>query len=284
MEGYMIHCDKCKTVNPPDQSQCRNCHRNLLPGTGAAVRLFGLIFSLAVAALAVWVIYRMVNGLSMPDMGCFLTSPIFWGLVAIITPISGLVFALGKTPMHERYLERAKRHLTLDRDQALADLNQAVNLAPEKSRAPILKERAKLLEAMGQTTEATRDRIALLDANKHETAGMIAGGLGADKDIFVNDLRNQERDALLKTKTAVALGYCSACRAVVELNEKNRCPLHPKKKPADIRLAVPVDVESVRATMMTERAKAIRLSRIRWILVLVAAVILCAVVMYIGDL
>lgn len=280
----MIHCDKCKTVNPPDQSHCRNCHRNLLPGTGAGVRLFVFLLSLAVAALAVWVIYRMVNGLSMPDMGCFITSPVFWGLVAIITPISGLVFALGKTPMHERYLERAKRHLTLDRDQALADLNQAINLAPEKSRAPILKERAKLLEAIGQTTEATRDRIALLDADKHESAAMIAGGFGADKDIVVNDLRNRERDALLKTKSAVALGYCSTCRAIVELNENNRCPLHPNKKPADIRLAVPVDVEPVKATMMTERAKAIRLSRIRWILVLVVVVILCAVVIYIGDL
>ena len=101
----MIHCDKCKTVNPPDQPQCRNCHRNLLPGTGAGIRLFGLIFSLVIAAFAVWVLYRMYQGVAMPDLGCMFTSPVFWGLVAIITPISGLVFALGKTPMHERYLE-----------------------------------------------------------------------------------------------------------------------------------------------------------------------------------
>lgn len=280
----MVHCDKCKTVNPPDQPQCRNCHRNLLPGTGAGVRLFGLIFSLAIAALAVWVIYRMVKGLSMPDLGCFFTSPVFWGLIAIITPISGLVFALGKTPMHERYLDRAKRHLLLDRDQALADLNQAVTLAPEKSRVPILKERAKLLEAMGQTTEATRDKIALLDADKHETAGMIAGGFGADKDIFVNDLRNQERNALLKNKTAVALGYCSVCRAVVELNEEKRCALHPKKKPADIRLAVPADVESVKVTMMAERAKTIRRARIQLIVTILGLVLLCAGLIYIGNL
>lgn len=280
----MIHCDKCKTVNPPDQPQCRNCHRNLLPGTGAGVRLFGLIFSLAIAALAVWVLYRMVKGLSMPELGCFFTSPVFWGFVAIITPISGLVFALGKTPLHERYLDRAKRHLTLDRDQALADLNQAVTLAPEKSRVPILKERAKLLEAMGQTTEATRDKIALLDADQHETASMIAGGFGADKDMFVNDLRNQERNALLKTKTAVALGYCSTCRAVVELNEEKRCALHPKKKPANIRLAVPADVESVKVTMMTERAKTIRRARIQLIVTILGLVLLCAGLIYIGNL
>lgn len=280
----MVHCDKCKTVNPPDQPQCQNCHRNLLPGTGAVVRLVGLIFSLAVAGLAVWVIYRMYKGFSMPELGCFFTSPVFWGLVAIITPISGLVFALGKTPMHERYLERAKRHLTLDRDQALADLNQAVTLAPEKSRAPILKERAKLLESMGQTTDAARDRIALLDANQHEFAGSIAGGLGADKDIFVNNLHNAERDALLKTKTAVALGYCSSCRAVVELNEKNRCPLHLNKKPADIRLAVPADVESVKASMMVERARISRLTRIRWIVTILGLVLLCAAVIYLGNM
>jgi len=280
----MIHCDKCKTVNPPDQPQCRNCHRNLLPGTGVWVRLFGLIFSLALAALAVWVIYRMVNGLSMPDMGCFFTSPVFWGLVAIITPISGLAFALGKTPLHERYLDRAKRHLTLDRDQALADLNQAVNLAPEKSRVPILKERAKLLEGMGQTTEATRDRIALLDADKHESASMFAGAIGADKDIVINDLRDQDRDAMLKAKTAIALGYCSDCRTVVELNENNRCPLHPKKKPANIRLAVPVDVESVKVTMMAERVKTMRHARIQWIVAILVLVLICAGLIYIGNM
>ena len=280
----MIHCDKCETVNPPDQTQCRNCHRNLLPGTGAWVRLFGLIFSLAVAALAVWVIYRMVNGLSMPDMGCFFTSPVFWGLVAIITPISGLAFALGKTPLHERYLDRAKRHLTLDRDQALADLNQAVNLAPEKSRVPILKERAKLLEGMGQTTEATRDRIALLDADKHESASMFAGAIGADKDIVINDLRNKERDALLKAKTAIALGYCSDCRTVVELNENNRCPLHPKKKPANIRLAVPADVASIKVTMMAERVKTMRSARIQWIVAILVLVLICAGLIYIGNM
>ncbi len=280
----MIHCDKCKTVNPPDQPQCRNCHRNLLPGTGAGTRLFGLIFSLAVAALAVWVIYRMVKGLSMPDMGCFFTSPVFWGLIAIIAPISGLVFALGKTPMHERYLDRAKRHLTLDRDQALADLNQALTLAPEKSRVPILKERAKLLEAMGQTTEATRDKIALLDADPHETAGMIAGGFGADKDMFLNDLRNQERNALLKTQAVVALGYCSVCRAVVELNEEKRCSLHPKKKPANIRLAVPEDVESVKVTLLAESEKDVRRKRINWIVTILFLVLLCAGLIYIGNL
>ena len=280
----MIHCDKCKTVNPPDQPQCRNCHRNLLPGTGAGVRLFGLIFSLAIAAFGVWVLFRMYKGLSMPDMGCFFTSPVFWGLLVLITPISGLVFAFGKTPMYERYLDRAKRHLTLDREQALSDLNQALTLAPEKSRVPILKERAKLLEAMGPTTEAARDKIALRDANQHETASMIAGGFGADKDIFVNDLRNQERNALLKNKTAVALGYCSVCRAVVELNEEKRCALHPKKKPANIHLAVPEDVESVKVTLLAESIKDMRRKRISRIVTILFLVLLCAGLIYIGNL
>ena len=280
----MIHCDKCETVNPPDQPQCRNCHRTLLPGTGAGTRLFVFLLSLAVTAFGVWVLYRMIKGLSMPDLGCMFTSPIFWGLLVLVTPFSGLAYALGKTPMHDRYLERAKRHLTLDRDQALTDLNQAMTLAPEKSRGPILKERAKLLEAMGQTTEATRDKIALLDANQHETAGMIAGGFGADKDMFVNDLRNQERNALLKSQAVVALGYCSACRAVVELNEEKRCELHPRKKPANIRLAVPADVESVKVTMLAEREKTIRSARIQWIVTILGLVVLCAGLIYLVNM
>ncbi len=280
----MIHCDKCKTVNPPDQPQCRNCHRNLLPGTGAGMRLFVFLLSLAVTAFGVWVLYRMIKGLSMPDLGCMFTSPVFWGLLVLVTPFSGLAYALGKTPMHERYLDRAKRHLTLDRDQALADLNHALTIAPEKSRGPILRERAKLLEAMGQTTEATRDRIALLDANQHETAGMLAGGFGADKDMFVNDLRNQERNALLKTQAVVALGYCSICRAVVELNEEKRCTLHPKKKPANIRLAVPEDVESVKVSLLAESLKDIRRKRISRIVTILFLVLLCAGLIYIGNL
>lgn len=281
----MIHCDKCKTVNPPDQPQCRNCHRNLLPGTGALVRLIGLVFSLAVAALGVWVLYRMYKGLSLPDLGCFFTSPVFWGLLAIVAPISGLVFALSKTPIHERYLDRAKRHLTLDRDQALADLNQAVNLAPEKSRVPILKERAKLLESMGQTTNAARDKIAVLeDPNQNEFAATLVGAAGLDEDIFKNGLRDQGRDALLKAKTAIALGYCSKCCAVLVLNEKKRCPQHPDKKVSDIRLAVPADVESVKASMLVERAKAARLSRIRLIVAILGILLLCAAIIYLGQM
>jgi RNA polymerase subunit RPABC4/transcription elongation factor Spt4 len=277
----MIHCDKCKTVNPPDQPLCRNCHRNLLPGTGAWVRIIGLIFSLAVAALGVWVLYRMYKGLSLPDLGCFFTSQVFWGLLVIVTPISGLVFALSKTPMHERYLDRAKHHLTQDRDQALADLNQA----PEKSRVPILKERAKLLEAMGQTTEAARDKIAVLeDPNQNEFAATLVGAAGLDEDIFKNGLRDQGRDALLKAKTAIALGYCSKCRAVVVLNEKKRCPQHPEKKVSDIRLAVPADVESVKASMLVERAKAARLSRIRLIVAILGIVLLCVALIYLRQM
>jgi hypothetical protein len=71
---------------------------------------------------------------------------------------------------------------------------------------------------------------------------------------------------------------------VVELNEKKRCPLHPNKKPADIRLAVPADVESVKASMMVERARVNRLTRIRWIVSILGIGLLCAAVIYLGQM
>jgi hypothetical protein len=49
------------------------------------------------------------------------------------------------------------------------------------------------------------------------------------------------------------------------------------------RHLLPADVESVRVTMTAERVKAIGLSRILWILVLVATVILCVMEIHIEN-
>lgn len=261
----MIHCDKCKTVNPPEQRYCLTCHRDLLPGTSFLVRILGFIVMLAIAAFAVWVLWKMYQAESLPDLGCFVSSPIWWGLLAIVMPIAGLVFLFKRTPMHERYLDRAKRHLTLDQDQALADMNEALRLAPDKARASILKERSKLLESLGQTQQALRDRIAVAeDAGTHETGANVTSMFGGDKDVFINKMKEQDRD-LLRSAGAVAIGYCRGCRMPVELNEKSRCPRHPHRVVSDIRLAVPEDVENVKAGILETRRRENRKRLIGWI-------------------
>lgn len=274
----MIHCDRCKTVNPPEQRYCLTCRRDLLPGTSFLVRLLGFILCLAIAGASGWVFWRILNGMELPDLGCFFTSPIWWGLMAIVLPIAGLVFLVKRTPMHERYLERGKRHVTLDRDQALADFNEAIRLAPEKARLPILKERAKLFDTLGQTREALRDKIAAAeDSAAHETSGNVAEMFGADKDTFVNQMKAQERKTLTESGAVIALGYCRKDRAVVALNEKSRCPLHPHVAINDIRLAMPEDVENIKAAIVEARKKVNRKRIISWIVAIVGLILLCYV-------
>lgn len=272
----MIHCDKCKTVNPPEQRYCLTCQRDLLPGTTFGIRLGVFIFCLIFAAFAAWVLWRISSGADMPDLGCFLTSPIWWGLMAIVLPIVGFVFLVKRTPMHERYLERGKRHVNLDRDQALADFNEALRLAPEKARLPILKERAKLLDTLGQTQAALKDKIAVAEDNgTHETSGNVAEMFGADRDTFVNQMRKQDREALVSSEAVTALGYCPRERTVVVLDAKSHCPVHPHASIQDIRLAVPDDVENIKSSIMEARKKANRKRLISWIVAIVGVILLC---------
>jgi len=277
----MIHCDKCKTVNPPEQRYCLTCRRDLLPGTSFLVRILSFILMLGISAFSVWILWKMYQAEDVPDLGCFVSSPIWWGLLALVMPIAGIVVLVKRTPMHERYLDRAKRHLTLDQDQALADMNEALRLAPEKARASILKERGKLLESLGQTKQALRDRIAVAeDAGAHDTGGDVASMLGADKDAFINKMREQDRE-VLRSAGAVAVGYCSGCRAPVMLTDKSRCPQHPHRVVSDIRLAVPEDVESVKASMMEKRRRDNRKRLFGWIVFIVGLLLLYFVFKYI---
>lgn len=277
----MIHCDKCKTVNPPEQRYCINCRRDLLPGTGFGVRFFAFLFSLAVAAVGVWILWRISTGFEMPDLGCFLTSPIWWGLMVVVMPVVGIIFLVKRTPIHERYFDRAKRHVNLDRDQALADFNEAIRLAPEKARLPILKERAKLFEVLGQGKEALRDKIAAAeDSGAHDTSGNVASMFGADKDTFIRQMQEQDRSAL-KMSGAIAVGYCRRCRMVVELDAKSHCPMHPHTGISNIHLAVPEDVASVKANITDSRNRANRKRRIGWIVFILGLLLLYLVFRYI---
>jgi predicted nucleic acid-binding Zn ribbon protein len=277
----MITCDKCKTVNPPDQRHCSKCQRDLLPGTGFWVRFVGFLFSLAVSAFAAWVVWRMYKAESLPDLGCVFTSPIWWALIALVLPIAGFVLMVKRTPDYERYLERAKRHITIDKAQAMADFNQAVILAPEKAKAGILKERVKLLEALGDSKQALRDRIVIAqDPGAHEGGAVFNELIGGDKDVFMKSVRKQDREMLVKSG-AVAIAYCRGCGKPVQLDTNSRCPLHPHRNVDDIRLAVPEDIENVKADMIEKRKKDNRKRLIGWILGIIGIVLVCVVFKYV---
>jgi len=269
----MITCERCKTVNPPDLRFCQKCHRDLLPGEGALTRLTILITAGLLTALGVWVLVRMAQGEPLPDLGCAFTSPVFWVILVIITPISALKLALTPTPPHQKYLNRAKRHLSLDQAQALADLNQALELALEKERAAILKERARLYESLGERQQAVRDQIARIEcAGAYDGATAVAALTGMDKDTFAGGIKDNDIQALLKDQAAVPLGYCPKCKNVVELNEKMKCKLHRRARIESVRLAIPEDVSMIKAAILESHAKTARLNRSRQLLLILGAV------------
>ena len=275
----MVHCEKCSSLNPPEQQRCQNCGKSLLPGTGVLVRFFVLLFSFALAGLGLFIITRMMKDPNYEGLGCALTSPIFWGFVVVVTPISGLIFALKPTPLYEKYLERGKRHINLDKEQALADFSKALELAPEKERAPILKERAKLLESMGQVEQATRDKIATLEnPNAYSGAEGFAALTGLDRDSVVKGMRESDQKALLQANSAVALGYCTKCKAAVQLDVKSHCVLHPHARITNIHLAVPADINAKMAEIQEAGMKDQRRALIRTIVFVLGLIILCVVI------
>ena len=281
----MIHCQKCKTVNAPDREKCQSCGTSLLPGRGAGARIGGLLAGLAFGALSVFIVVRIFEGAEMPDLGCAFTSPVYWIIAAVGSPLIGLVYALQRTPAHETYSERAKRHLALDAEQALADFNQALQLAPEKQKSAILKERAKLLQTLGLAQDAARDRIAAMEsAGAYEGTEGLASILGADKDMMVRDAKTREQKEMLKAHAAVGLGWCKACKAAVELDEQMHCKLHPKARVRDIKLAVPDDVPLELAAMQAALTKQYKALRVRRIVFAVLGIVILTALCYLTNM
>ena len=272
----MIHCSHCKTVNPPEKEICQSCGKSLLPGRGACVRIGVLVVTLAIGAFGVWMLFLRSDNVKIPDLGCALTSPIFWIIVTISVPIMGLVFTLQRTPAHEKYVDRANRHLQLDPQQALTDFNRALQLAPEKAKAEILKSRSKLLLTLGQEQDATRDKIAAMQSEgAYDGAAGFASIVGADKDTFVSGLKSQEQQQLVKSNAAVGLGWCTKCKAVVRLDANMHCSLHPKARITDVRLAVADDAAAEQAAMQESITKRNRSLMVRRIIMIIALLVAC---------
>lgn len=281
----MIHCQKCQTVNSPDQEVCQNCGVSLLPGRGLGLRVGVLVVMLAFSALAVFVVIRITQGATMPDLGCALTSPIYWIIAGIAAPIIGLAYAFQRTPAYEKYNERARRHKKLDPEQALADFNYAFQIAPDKAKGDILKERAKLLEDLGQTQQATRDKIAAIDsAEAYGGAATFAAMIGADAEVVARDAMVRDQQELLQANAAVGLGWCAKCKAAVELDNQMRCKLHPKARISAIKLAVPEDVQLTLVAMQDSLTKQYKALRVRRMIVILIVIIAIAALCYLTNM
>ena len=106
---------------------------------------------------------------SAPDIP--LCNPGALGVGVVLVLVLGFTQSVQKTPTYLKYENRAKRHVDLNPWQALSDLNTAIELAPEKEQANLLKQRANLCDKLGMTEEAAHDRLVLAtspDAYKGE--------------------------------------------------------------------------------------------------------------------
>ena len=157
-----IHCQKCKLENPPNAQKCSQCGANLLPGAGMGQRLgiLGCSIVLAVISLAlaifVYISKLEIGGKELIYLAGLI---IFWVLMFGF----GILWSLRKTPRYERYETRAKRHVSLNPWQAIADFGSAIDLAPQANAFDFLRERAKLYQQLGLTSEARADWQHALD-------------------------------------------------------------------------------------------------------------------------
>jgi uncharacterized OB-fold protein len=257
----MIQCLKCQSENTPDREKCQECGADLLPGEGISDRLGNLVIGILAGVLSGIAAYVMIESdIELPD--CLIISPQACMFTTIAAPIAGLVSAVRKTPLYKRYATRARRHIELDPEQAIADFSQALETAPEKERAGLLKERSTLYEKLGMEEEATRDELDYTSAE-----GAYAGGrgfarfFGADDDVYAKGMGEEDRKKMVAAGRVKALGYCSKCGRVVELNPKLRCPDHKSPKPKAVKFVLPDAVEAAIPEVLNEYTKERRTRR-----------------------
>ena len=284
----MIYCEKCNTKNAGDEKICQKCNADLLSKEGLADRIGNLIVGIVGGALCGLVAYNLFNNPEFAESFTVCpTNPLTWLIVAIVFPIANIGLALRKTPKYLRYAIRARWHIELDPEQAISDISQALELAPQKERANLLNERANLYKKLGMEEEETRDRLAYTSAEGAYSGGSgLAGIFGADKDAYVSTRAKDERKKMMAEGKIKALGYCLKCVRVVELNEKLRCPQHKSPKPKIMRFVIPADAEKVKPEIEEEYAKKSKKTRrtratvIVIISVITLLCVICSVVSY----
>jgi hypothetical protein len=203
-------------------------------------------------------------------------------LLAIGTVIGGLRMCLGRTPKYERHVKRAEQVREAAPEQALADLGLALELAPEKERADILKQRGELYAKLGLREDAATDLAAFAehpDAHKgakvlSEIVGVeLEGAAKASTEATLEGLRT----SLMRDGALAAISYCERCREAFILSEQFLCPRCARKL-AEPRFVKPHEAEAELAKLRQEGNAAHRGKRTTRIFVGIAVglFVLCA--------
>ena len=211
----MITCRKCNSVNPPEAENCEQCGKTLLPGESFSDRMIWFIGGIVGCGISLGMIFLLSKNPEFIETSecCLLTNPMVWTIGVVGFPISGLVSALRKTPIYKRYENRAQRHKDLDWEQASADFSEAINLAPKKYQAGLLKQRAELFKAHDKEEDYLEDRLTYMESEgAYQGQANLAQTFGLDSDSFVSSARNTEREQLIAAGKIKAVGYCKKCQ------------------------------------------------------------------------
>lgn len=273
----MISCHKCQMVNAASATVCAGCGTDLLPGETFKDRLFAFILGLVGCGISIGMFYFLWKNPDLIETSqcCLLTNPVIWIIGIFFFPISGMVSALRKTPVYQRYENRAKRHLKTDWEQSVADFTEAIKLAPKKQQAALLKQRSEVYKAQGAEEEFLEDRLAYMESEgAYEGQAGFAKAFKLDPEQFVASARDSERKQLVAEGKIHAVGFCKKCQKAVDLNAKLRCPTHRKPKPLMIKTVLPKNYEQAMIEVQNEGAKQFKKKKTTWLVVLILGVVL----------
>jgi uncharacterized protein YraI len=206
--------------------------------------------------------------------------------MALCLLIGGIVYAFGRTPEYEKYVKRAQRHVEAAPEQALADLTKALELAPEKEQADILRQRGELHSKLGHKEEALADLSAYsASPHAHKGAKFASKVIGVELEegasaLFTEGTIGALQKELMREGALTAVGYCKRCKDAVEL-DRNRLCTRCSGKVKEARFVKPEERESELAKLRKEAA-ARRKRRLIWLSLGGLALFACALCVGMG--
>ncbi len=242
----MVICPKCQVSNPPDRTICQNCGSDLLPGETLKDRLATLIIGIIACVIGGLIAYFLIRNPEITESSeiCLLSDPIAWAFASVFSLISAIVTTIRKTPEFQKYENRAKRHIDLYPEQAVSDYTKAIELAPAKQKAALIKARAELFMKIGREEESIKDKLEYMTAEgSYDDAASFVRLFGGDKDAYIDQTIKDERKRLISEGKIKGVAFCTKCQRAVELNENLKCPLHPRTKLLKATFVMPADVD-----------------------------------------
>lgn len=279
----MIICSKCQEQNPSEEKICKSCGKNLLPGESIKDRLGTLVIGAIGCVVAGLIAYFLFQHPDITEASeiCLLSDPAAWLFASAFGLITSLVTAIRKTPEFRKYENRAKRHLQSSPEQSVKDYSAAIELAPAKHKAALIKSRSDLYQKLGKEEESIKDKLAYLDSEgAYESSSSFVTALGGDKDAYVDQTIKTERKKLITEGKIKGVAYCIKCQQAVELNEKLKCPQHAKAGLINATFVLPRDLEKTMVSVETISAEQWKKTkrRRRIILIVIGVILMLCVV------